>query len=127
HISHGEHGVILGSRVTHSQVISDPLIAGILPALRDLVSLRARQEIADYVSTQLAGDPLREVIAARLAEECATLADAQARLPREREYLAALRRAYAGAAVGKGLVENEETGGVGLQQARARALAGLSG
>lgn len=102
--------------------------SALLPTLRELVARRTRQQIADYVAQQLADDPLREVIARRLSEECSTLAEAQARLPRERHYLAELRRlliAGPTAYVGTGLVENAETGRLSREQEHARALAGL--
>ncbi|MBI3948029.1 MAG: hypothetical protein HY321_19085 [Armatimonadetes bacterium] len=102
--------------------------AAIVPAIRELVALRTRQQIADYAAQQLGEDPLREVITRRLVEECASLAEARARLPREQHYLADLRRVAVAAPVGpagSGLVENPETGSLTPEKGRARALVGL--
>jgi len=100
--------------------------------VRELVRLRARQEIADLVDAELASDPSRAAIRARLVEECGSLAEARQRLERERAYAAELRRGLLAAgnlhppdARGQGLVENAEDAVLDPERAHIRRLAGL--
>lgn len=106
---------------------------GALPAaVRDLARLRARGEIAAALDAELAGDPLRRVLRDRLVEECATVAEARERLPRERAYLAGVRRLTlpgvpaGGEPVGCGLADNHETAAASPEQMHVRRLAGIA-
>lgn len=100
-------------------------------AVSELARLRAEREIAALADAELAGDPLREAIKARLLEECDTLAEARERLERERSYATELRRVFLAGGPhspspsGSGLVENPESAAVSPEQARVRRLAGV--
>ena len=101
----------------------------------ELARLRNHREMAALADAELEGDPLRDVIKARLLEECPTLESARERLQRERTYAARLRQAVlasglvgAGgrAPAGAGLVENPEGAAVSPDQVRIRRLAGVA-
>lgn len=104
---------------------------GLPAAVRDLARLRVRGEIAAALDAELAGDPLRRALRDRLVEECATVAEARERLPRERAYLAGVRRLTlpgvpaGGEPAGRGLADNPETAAASPEQVHVRRLAGI--